>query len=161
MGLSLEMNVFASFLFFKNIYLSLAALGLRCCVRAFSSSGRWGLLSSCDAWASCCGAQALGARASVVAALRLQSTSSSCGTGATIRKGSGFPSTEQEDEAQGTDCLGCMGSRSSQSQPLSPRWTHPLTQPEAEVGPELRCLTLAPCSPFAYIPPLLHCARLP
>ena len=33
-------------LFFKNlfIYLFLAALGLRCCTRAFSSCGEWGLL---------------------------------------------------------------------------------------------------------------------
>ena len=46
MGLSLEMNVFASFLFFKNIYLSLAALGLCSCARAFSSCGKWGMLSS-------------------------------------------------------------------------------------------------------------------
>ena len=34
-------------IFFKSIYLIylfLAALGLRCCVRAFSSCGEWGLL---------------------------------------------------------------------------------------------------------------------
>ena len=31
--------------FFSNIYLSLAALGLRCCAQAFSSCGEWGLLS--------------------------------------------------------------------------------------------------------------------
>ena len=55
--------------FFNNLFI--ASLGLRCCVQAFSSSGRWELLSSCDAGASPCGAQALGARASVVAALRL------------------------------------------------------------------------------------------
>ena len=30
--------------FFKFIYLFLAALGLRCCTRAFSSCGEWGLL---------------------------------------------------------------------------------------------------------------------
>ena len=30
--------------FFKNIYLFLAALGLSCCVWAFSSCGEWGLL---------------------------------------------------------------------------------------------------------------------
>ena len=30
--------------FFFLIYLFLAALGLRCCVRAFSSCGEWGLL---------------------------------------------------------------------------------------------------------------------
>ena len=30
--------------FIYFIYLSLAALGLRCCVRAFSSCGEWGLL---------------------------------------------------------------------------------------------------------------------
>ena len=31
-------------LFNKFIYLFLAALGLRCCARAFSSCGEWGLL---------------------------------------------------------------------------------------------------------------------
>ena len=38
---------FSFFLFFLNIYLFilfLAALGLRCCTRAFSSCGEWGLL---------------------------------------------------------------------------------------------------------------------
>ena len=50
----------------KNIYLCLAALGLHCCTRAFSSYNEQGLLSSCGAWASHCGgffcfrAQALG-----------------------------------------------------------------------------------------------------
>ena len=32
------------FFFNKLIYLFLAALGLRCCPRAFSSCGEWGLL---------------------------------------------------------------------------------------------------------------------
>ena len=54
-------------------------LGLRCCVWTFSSWGEWELLSSCDAWAShcggssCCGAQALGMRASVAGPHRLSS----------------------------------------------------------------------------------------
>ena len=39
------------------------------------------------------------------AALRLESTSASWGTEATTRKGSGCPSTEQEDEAQETSAL--------------------------------------------------------
>ena len=60
------------FLIFFNInlfiYLFLAALGLHCCARAFSSCGEWGLLFSC-------GARALGAWASVVVARGL----SSCG----------------------------------------------------------------------------------
>ena len=34
------------------IYLLLAALGLHCCVQAFSSCGEWGLRSSCSARAS-------------------------------------------------------------------------------------------------------------
>ena len=48
-------------------------LDLRHCVRAFSSCGECGLLSSCSAWAShwssfsCCRAQALGLMGSVVA----------------------------------------------------------------------------------------------
>ena len=62
----------------KFIYLFLATLGLRCCVRAFSSCGEWGLLFTvvcrllCGGF-SCCGAQALGAQVSVVAACRLGS----------------------------------------------------------------------------------------
>ena len=71
-------------LFFKNfntfIYLFLAALGLRCCVRAFSSCGERGLLflAVCRLLTvgfSCCGARALGVRASVVVARQL----SGCG----------------------------------------------------------------------------------
>ena len=72
--------------FFKNkfIYLFLAALGLRCCMKAFSSC-----VKRCGARAShCCGARALGARVSVVVARRLSSCGSqalehrlsSCGT---------------------------------------------------------------------------------
>ena len=44
---SISMHTFITirylFCFFKLIYLFLAALGLRCCTRAFSS-GEWGLL---------------------------------------------------------------------------------------------------------------------
>ena len=32
------------YIFFNLIYLFLAALGLRCCMRALSSCGEWGLL---------------------------------------------------------------------------------------------------------------------
>ena len=35
--------------------LFLAALGLCCCTWTFSSCWEWGLLSSCEAQASCCG----------------------------------------------------------------------------------------------------------
>ena len=67
------------FFFFnlKKNYLFLAALGLRCYARAFSSSGERGLLFHCSAWAShcggfsCCGARALG-----------HAGFSTCGTGA-------------------------------------------------------------------------------
>ena len=67
--------------FFFKIYLFLAALGLRCCTRAFSSCGERGLLfvvvrGLLIAVASRCGARALGARASVVVARGL----SSCGS---------------------------------------------------------------------------------
>ena len=54
----------------------MAALGLRCCAQAFSSCGEQGLLC-CSARAShcggfsCCGARAVGTRASVVVARRL------------------------------------------------------------------------------------------
>ena len=64
------------FLFF------LAALGLCCCARAFSSCGERGATLRCSVRAShcggfsCCGARAVGARASVVAVHGL----SSCGS---------------------------------------------------------------------------------
>ena len=48
----LQADVLHLFFFkFILIYLFLTALGLRCCVRAFSSRGEWGLLSSCGAGA--------------------------------------------------------------------------------------------------------------
>ena len=55
----------------------LAALGLCCCMRAFSSCREWGVTLRCGARAShcggfsCFGAQALGTRASVAVACRL------------------------------------------------------------------------------------------
>ena len=64
------------------IYWFLASLGLCCCMRAFSSSGKRGLLSSCGMRAfhcggvSCCGVQTLRTQASVVAAHRLYSAGS-------------------------------------------------------------------------------------
>ena len=67
---------------FIFIYLFLAALGLHCCAWAFSSCGERGPPPHCGARAphcggfSCCGAQAPGARASVVVARGLQSTGS-------------------------------------------------------------------------------------
>ena len=56
-----------------SLFYFLAVLGLLCCMQAFSSCGKQGLLSSRDAQTSncggfCYGAQALGAWASVVAA---------------------------------------------------------------------------------------------
>ena len=66
--------------FFFNLFL--AALGLHCCTRAFSSRGERGTTLPCGAQAShcdgfsCCRAQALGTRASVVVAHGL----SSCGS---------------------------------------------------------------------------------
>ena len=57
----------------KMIYVFiLVALGLCCCIHAFSSYSEWELLSSSGMWASrcsgfsCCGAWALGMWASVV-----------------------------------------------------------------------------------------------
>ena len=56
-------NIYIYLLLF--IYLFLAMLGLCCCVWPFSGCGKWGLLTSCGAWAShcgdlsCCGVQAL------------------------------------------------------------------------------------------------------
>ena len=69
----------------------MAALGLCCCVQAFSSCGEQGLLSSSGAWASyysgfsCCGAQALGSQASAVVA---QGLSCSVGCGIFLDQGS-------------------------------------------------------------------------
>ena len=72
--------------FLKISYLFLAALGLCCYMRAFSSCSEQGLLSSCGARASHCSgfschkAWVLGARGSVVAAHRL----GSCGSQAKL-----------------------------------------------------------------------------
>ena len=83
------------------IYLFLAALGLPCCTRAFSSCSEWGLLFAAVpglliAVASlCCGARALGVQASVVVACGLSSWGlqslerrlSSCGAQAYLLRG--------------------------------------------------------------------------
>ena len=69
--------------FLINLFiLFLAASGLHCCAQAFSSCGKWGPLFVAVrgllivvGGSSCCGARALGTRASVVAACWL----SSCG----------------------------------------------------------------------------------
>ena len=88
-------------MFVLFIYLCLTALGLRCCVQAFSSCSEWGLLFCCNTWAShysgfsCCRAQALGMWASVIEACRLSSCASwaledrlsSCGTRAEFLHG--------------------------------------------------------------------------
>ena len=62
-------SIFFFFFFFNEfiyfIYLFLAALGLPCCARALSSCGA--RASHCGVF-SCCGAWALGTRASVVVA---------------------------------------------------------------------------------------------
>ena len=74
-----------SFFFFFNFWLRWVC----CCVRAFSTCSRWGLLSSCGTWAShhggfsYCRTQVLGAWASVVAAHEL----SSCGSQALQHSG--------------------------------------------------------------------------
>ena len=73
------------------IYLFLAVLGLRCCTRAFSSCSAWA--SHCGG-VSFCGAQALGARASIVAT---GSRAHSCSTGLIscglrVREPAGFSS---------------------------------------------------------------------
>ena len=80
--------LFRSYFFYRVtdlfIYLFLAALGLRCCVRAFSSCGERGLLFVVVhrllivVASLCCGAWPLGARASVVVARGL-SCSVACG----------------------------------------------------------------------------------
>ena len=56
------------FIYYKFIYLFLAALGFRCCTRAFSSCCERGATLRCGARTahcggfSCCGARALGTR---------------------------------------------------------------------------------------------------
>ena len=76
-------KIFIHLFIYTFIYLFLAALGLHCCARAFSSCGERGLLFGAVrglliAVASYCGARALGARASVVVAHGL-SCSLACG----------------------------------------------------------------------------------
>ena len=67
-------------------FIYLAASGFHCCTWAFPTCAKWGPALPCSAWAShccdfsCCGARALGAWASVVAACRL----SSCVTQASV-----------------------------------------------------------------------------
>ena len=73
------------------IYLFLAALGLCCSAWAFSSCGKWGILFSCESWAShcggfsCCRAWALGcAGFSSCGFQALESRLSSYGKGAQL-----------------------------------------------------------------------------
>ena len=74
-----SMYIFFFLFFFKFLFiLFLAVFGLRCCVRAFLWLWRAGATLHCGARAShcygfCCGAQTLGARASVVVARGLSS----------------------------------------------------------------------------------------
>ena len=74
--------MFHYLLLFFSFILFLAALGLHCCARAFSSCGEWELLFVAGARAShcggfsCCGARAVGMQTSVVVARGL----SSCGS---------------------------------------------------------------------------------
>ena len=69
------------YFFFEKINLFLAALNLCCCPQAFSSFGKWGLLSRCSVWVShfsgfsWWGVQAPGARASEAVDCRLSSCS--------------------------------------------------------------------------------------
>ena len=56
-----NLHFIPSFFLFVCLFKFLAALGLRCCVQAFSSCGEWGLLSSCSKQASHCGAFSCGA----------------------------------------------------------------------------------------------------
>ena len=81
--------IYILFLFFLLFFFFfLAALGLHCWARAFSSYGEWGATLRCGAWAShcggfsCCGAWAVGAQASVAVARGL----SSCGSWALERR---------------------------------------------------------------------------
>ena len=68
------------FFFFSKFILFLAVLGLRCCARALVAvSGGYSSLQCTGfslQWLLCCGARDLGARTSVVVALRLHSCGS-------------------------------------------------------------------------------------
>ena len=84
-----NMEVCEIILTFQKVFLFfLTVLGLRCCVQAFSSWRRARATLRCGAWAShcggfsCCRAQALGVRASVVEVRGL----SSCGSRALERR---------------------------------------------------------------------------
>ena len=76
-------DLFIHSFIYSFIHSFMAALGLRCCGRAFSSCGERGLLCCSARASSCCGAPAPGVRASVVAAFGL----SSCGTWALEHEG--------------------------------------------------------------------------
>ena len=72
-------NKFIYLFVYLSIYLFLATFGLRCCAQAFSSCSEQGLLflAVCRfliVVASCCGARALSARASVAVARGLNSS---------------------------------------------------------------------------------------
>ena len=90
---------------YKLIYLFLAALGLHCCAQAFSSCGEAGATLRYGAWAShcsgfsCCKAQALGTRASVVVAHEF----SSCGSRAQLLR-SMWESSRTRDRT----CVPCI-----------------------------------------------------
>ena len=86
-----SLSIIIIFSFFLFIYLLLAALGLHCCTWAFFSCSEQGLFSSFGAQAfhcggfSCCGAQALGTRASVVVGMCIPEPS--CGAWAWLPHG--------------------------------------------------------------------------
>ena len=75
-GIKLELTYKQGLCFI--LFIILTALGLCCCAWAFSSCSERGTSLRCGAWASlcggfsCCGAWALGVRASVVVAHGLQ-----------------------------------------------------------------------------------------
>ena len=76
--ISFEGHKFGTYIWLQSrvfiIIIILAALGLWCCARTFSSCREWGLLSSCNEWSShcggfsCWGVLALGCMGSAVAA---------------------------------------------------------------------------------------------
>ena len=72
------MKFYSYAFFFFLIILFLVALDLRCCARAFSSCGEWGLLSSCGAQAPLVGELRLWSVGSLVVAPGL-SCSEACG----------------------------------------------------------------------------------
>ena len=113
--------IFKKFIYF--IYLFLAALGFRCCIRAFSRCGEWGATLRCGARASHCG------DFSYCGAQALEFRLSSCGARASHCGGfscCGAQALEFRLSSCGSRALECrLSSCGAQAQLLRGMWDLP------------------------------------